>query len=481
MKEMTLLAAAKACGGKLVIPIRPSTRKQAEGVSCEALKKKTMIRSSAGSMVKGVVLDSRKIEPGFLFIATKGERVDGHKFIPDVFEKGAVGVVCQDEPQQADGPYILVKDSFQALKDIASYYRETMPVPVVGITGSVGKTSTKEFIAAVLAQKYKVHKTEGNYNNEVGVPLTLLAMPEDTEMAVIEMGINHFGEMHRLSQIVLPDICVMTNIGECHLEFLGSRQGILKAKSEMFDFMNPQGSVCVNGDDDMLSTISEVHGKKPLRFGLSSSNDIYADEIVNKGLLGSEATIHVKTEGREEKFSVSIPLPGIHMVYNALAATAAGLISGLCCEEIARGIASVSAVGGRSRVVNVGDFVLIDDCYNANPVSMEAALDLLTTAEGRKIAVLGDMFELGSDEKALHARVGAYAAEKNIDCLICAGSLSEEMAKAAREAGMKNVFYFADTKALEEGLFSLIKKGDTILVKASHGMGYSAIVKMLEN
>lgn len=470
MKNMTLWNIARACHGKFVIPMR----KEEEG-TCPKEGMHT-IRAASGLEAKGIVLDSRKVEPGFVFVATVGEKVDGHKFIPEVFEKGAIGVICEKEPEKPLGPCIVVKDSFAALRDIAEFYRQQMPVPVVGITGSVGKTSTKEFIAAVLSEKYKTHKTEGNFNNEVGVPLTLFAMPEDTQAAVVEMGINHFGEMHRLSRIAKPDICVMTNIGQCHLEFLGSRDGILKAKSEIFDFMNPEGIVCVNGDDDKLVTIEEVHGKRPVRFGFGKENDIYADDIVSRGLFGSTAMIHAG----EQSFAVSVPLPGLHMVMNALAATAVGLQMGLTTEQIAAGIASVQAVNGRSRVVQAGDKVVIDDCYNANPVSVKAAVDLLGLAFGRKVAILGDMFELGEKEQEMHAEVGAYAAKKGVDVLVCAGALSEKMYQAAKEAGMGEAYHFVDKDALLLKLPEILQPGDSVLVKASHVMGFEKIVKSLE-
>lgn len=246
MKNMTLVSVAESCGGTL---------------------------HNAGTdwdkTAAGVVIDSRKVEKDFIFIATKGERVDGHSFIPQVAEKGAMAVVCEKEPEGVGIPYILVKDSFQALKDIAEYYRKQLSIKVVGITGSVGKTSTKEFVAEVLSQKYKVLKTEGNFNNEVGLPLMVLQIRDEHEVAVLEMGISHFGEMHRLSKIARPDICVMTNIGQCHLEFLGTREGILKAKSEIFDFASKDAAVFVNGDDDMLQTVREVNGKPLVYFGFS--------------------------------------------------------------------------------------------------------------------------------------------------------------------------------------------------------------------
>ena len=464
MKNMTLTNIARACNGRLLYPAENS-RKETEHAEAA-----------------GVVIDSRKAGENFIFVATKGERVDGHQFIPDVFAKGALGVVCEKEPESLPGPCIVVEDSFEALKQIGEFYRQQLPVKVVGITGSVGKTSTKEFVAAVLSMKYKVHKTLGNYNNEVGVPLTVLSMPEDTEVAVLEMGINHFGEMHNLSRIARPDICIMTNIGQCHLEFLGSREGILKAKSEMFDFMKEDGSVCINGDDDMLASTKEVKGKKPVTFGLSEQCRVYAADIKGKGLFGSEAVIH----GNGESFAVQIPLPGEHMVYNALAAAAAGQLLGLTPEEIRDGIAAVESVSGRSHIVKLPDKVLIDDCYNANPVSMEAAIDLLLQADGRRVAVMGDMFELGEQEKEMHARVGKYAADKGVECIICAGKLARCIYEGAREAAGERkdgpaaeIFYFEDRESLLEGINQILKPGDTILIKASHGMGFEKVVEQL--
>ncbi len=469
MKNMTLWNIARACGGRLIVPA-------GKGPACPGAGIGT-IRRYSGKEAAGIVLDSRKVSPGFVFVASRGERVDGHRFIPEVFDKGAIGVVCEREPEELCGPCIVVPDSLEALRKIAAFYRQQMPVPIVGVTGSVGKTSTKEMIAAVLSQKYRTHKTQGNFNNEVGVPLTLLSMPEETEAAVVEMGINHFGEMRRLSEIVRPDLCVMTNIGQCHLEFLGSRDGILQAKSEIFEFMNPEGSVCVNGDDDKLAGIGEVHGRRPVRFGLDPENDdIYADEIENLGLLGSRAVIHAG----EDAFPVRIPLPGAHMVYNALAAAAVGFCLGLSADQIAAGIASVQPVSGRSRVIAAGDLAVIDDCYNANPVSTKAAIDLLCLAEGRKVAVLGDMFELGENGEELHAQVGRHAARSGVDCLYCAGDLSRRTARAAQEAGLKEVRHFPGREELMEALPALLMPGDSVLVKASHSMGFEKIVEELE-
>lgn len=445
----------------------------------ECTKGNLHIQGKADKEVTWVGIDSRKLIPGGLFIATKGERVDGHTFIEQVYKNGAAAVVCEKAPENEEIPYILVEDSLQALKDIAEYYRQNLAIKVVGITGSVGKTSTKEFIAGVLGQKYKVHKTAGNFNNEVGLPLTVLQI-RDEEIAVLEMGISNFGEMHRLSKIARPDICVMTNIGQCHLEFLGSREGILKAKSEIFDFASETAAVFVNGDDDMLATIGKKTKGETLHYGLAAENDVYAKEIENLGLFGSRCKICFSFEKQE--FSVEIPLPGEHMVYNALAAAGVAKFYGLSTEQIARGIASVKPVDGRSNIIRTEKYTVIDDCYNANPVSMKAAIDLLGTALGRKVAVLGDMFELGENEKKLHEEVGVYAAAKKIDVLLCVGRLCEYMAEAAeknKEGSAPKVYYFPEREMLENKLSELLKDGDTVLVKASHGMGFVDIVKEL--
>jgi len=436
--------------------------------------------------VAGVVLDSRLLEKDFCFVATKGERVDGHSFIAQVLEAGALCVVCQHIPQgmEDQGNFIVVRDPFLALRDIAEYYRSTLSLPVIGVTGSVGKTSTKEFIASVLGQKYNVLKTEGNFNNEVGVPLTLLRIRPEHEIAVVEMGINHFGEMRRLSRMVRPDTCVMTNIGECHLEYLGSREGVLRAKSEIFDYVGENGTVFVNGDDDMLQSIQQVKHKRPVTFGLEANNDYYADNILGRGLAGCSALIHTPSGS----FEADIPLPGGHMIRNALAATAIGELYGLTNAEIAAGIAAVSPVEGRSNLFQNGNMTVIDDCYNANPVSMRAALDLLAQAGGRTVAILGDMGELGLDEVRFHTEIGAYAVERGVRELICVGRLARHMYRGgcyAKEKKPHSTFvrYFETPEALLEELGKITIPGEklTVLVKASHSMGFSRIVERLRN
>lgn len=450
-----------------------------KGMNIQAIAKacKGVVYGDNGNTaeVQGVELDSRKLKEGYLFIATRGERVDGHSFIPQAFEKGCYGVVCEKLPEEYAGPCIVVEDSFKALQDIAAFYREQLTVKVVGITGSVGKTSTKEVIAGALSEKYNVLKTEGNYNNEIGLPLTVLKIRKEHEVAVLEMGINHFGEMHRLSRVAKPDVCVITNIGQCHLEFLIDRDGILRAKTEIFDYMNPNGVVCLNGDDDKLSTIEQVHGKKPIFFGKSEHCEVRTKNIENLGLNGSNALVEEKNA--MESFDIRLYVPGEHMVLNALAAIAVGRALGLTTEELISGIAKTGSVGGRSNIIRDECLTVIDDCYNANPVSMKAAIDLLETAEGRKVALLGDMFELGKKEKELHHEVGTFLAGKMVDVAICVGELSKEIHDGAKIGNMECV-WFATKKELTENIHQLIQKGDTVLIKASHGMGFNELVEL---
>ena len=425
--------------------------------------------------VNGVAIDSRKIEEGYLFIPIKGARVDGHTFISQVMEKGALCTLSEKPLGDEADTYILVDSCEQALKDLAEHYRKALGIKVVGITGSVGKTSTKEMIASVLSQKYNVLKTAGNFNNEIGLPLTIFNIREEHEVAVLEMGISDFGEMHRLAKMARPDICVITNIGLCHLENLVDRDGILKAKTEMFDFAAPNAKYILNGDDDKLITVKEWDGCNPIYFGLSTELSAFAKDIHSLSLKGTSCTICLG----DNSFQVTIPIPGHHMVYNALAGALVGRELGLSAEEIKSGIEALVPVSGRNNMIETENFLIIDDCYNANPISTKASLDVLATADTRKVAILGDMFELGENEKELHYGVGQHAAEKGIDLLICIGALSKNTAEGAIN-NKCSVLHFERKADFLTQADTLLNKGDTILVKASHGMEFPEIVEKLQ-
>lgn len=430
-----------------------------------------------GKTICGAVIDSRLVEEDYLFIPIKGERVDGHNFIPQVFEKGACCVLSEIELEDPKGPYIRVESSEEALKKIAAFYRQSLPIKVVGITGSVGKTSTKEMIASVISQKYNVHKTAGNFNNEIGLPLTVFGIHAEHEVAILEMGISDFNEMHRLSTVANPDICVITNVGLCHLENLGDRDGVLKAKTECFEHMKEGGLAVLNGDDDKLSTKKNVNGRDAVFYGMNADeNLIYATDVENLGFEGMQANIHTP----QGEFKASITIPGEHNVYNALAATAVGLELGLSLEEIQKGIQEAKTIAGRTNLIKANGYNVIDDCYNANPVSMEAAMDVLSHAKGRTIAVLGDMGELGEDEKALHFGVGKCVAEKKIHTLFCAGTLAAEYKAGAQSIGNEcKVYHFENRDDMIAELLSYVKEGDNILIKASHFMDFPKVVKAL--
>lgn len=454
MKDMTLDAMAKACRGQL----------------CGA---NTMQFLNA----RGIVIDSRMVQDDYVFVAIKGERTDGHRYIEQVFADGALAVVTE-QPLTISKPYILVDSTRQALKDLAAFYLSRLDVKVVGISGSVGKTSTKEMIASVLSRKYQVHKTKGNFNNEIGLPLTIFKLEETHQAAVLEMGISDFGEMHRLAAVAQPDIAVLTNIGMSHLKTLGSRDGILKAKTEMFDHLRGDACVILNGDDDLLCTLTQVNGKPPIFYGIGASRhkQAYASDIENLGLRGIRLTIHLA----DEAIRVRIPIPGEHNVYNALAAAAVGRQLGLTNEEIKDGIENARTIDGRTNLIETRNMTVIDDCYNANPLSMKASIDVLATALGRTIAVLGDMGDLGQDERSLHYEVGRHLAEKGIDILFCAGTLSHETARAVREHNPScTVYEYEKRDDMVKELLPFLQEGDSVLVKASHFMEYADVVEAI--
>ncbi|MCD8361432.1 MAG: UDP-N-acetylmuramoyl-tripeptide--D-alanyl-D-alanine ligase [Lachnospiraceae bacterium] len=425
-----------------------------------------------GQEIRGVVQDNRQIEPGFLFVAIKGERVDGHRFIPDVYEKGALCALSQQRLDHPTGPYLLVEDTLQALKEAAEAYRQTLNIPVIGVTGSVGKTSTKEMIASILSRKYCVLKTPGNLNNEIGLPLTIFQIDACHEAAVLEMGMNHFGEMHRLSKMARPTCCVLTNIGTAHLEFLGSRDGIFQAKCEIFDYATPDASVFVNGDDDKLIALAD----RAVTFGLGEGNRVRADQIEKLGLDGVRCRIFTD----ESSFTVTIPLPGIHMVYNALAGTCVGLSLGLDTDEIRAGIEALRPLPGRSNILHTSHYTLLDDCYNANPASMIEALNILEDTKSRKVAILGDMGELGEQSPELHASVGRHLGTLHIDLLVTIGDKSRKIHEAAITAAPQtHCMHFSDSESFLKEKENLLRDGDAILIKASHAMAFEKLVEAL--
>ena len=420
-----------------------------------------------------VTSDSRTAGPGALFVAFKGARVDGHDFMRGCLEKGASACVSEREPADAgETPCIVADSSLRAIGALAAWHRGRFDIPVIGITGSVGKTTTKEMIAAVLARKYDTHKTDRNFNNELGVPWTLLRLEDRHQVSVVEMGISGFGEMRRLTRMVRPDIAVFTVIGDAHLEFLGDRAGVLRAKGEMFEGMSPEGLAVLNGDDDLLAACHP--NMRRVTYGLNPDNDVAAEDVTAEGAEGLRFT--VRHPGGA--FTAYVPGYGRHLVYAALAAAAVGLELGVPEAAIAEGLAHYKTVGDRARVIRAGDVTVISDCYNANPNSVRSAVDSMAGMPGRKVCILGDMLELGSETEALHRSVGDYAARGGVALVVGCGPLGRHIAGGARDAGAE-ALWFETRDALIEQLDGIVRPGDCVLVKASHSMAFEKIVEAL--
>ena len=436
MKSMSVSMAAAACGGRLTGCAEPD------------------------APIGRAVIDSRAVESGDLFVAFRGERTDGHRFIGTALEKGAVCALCSYLPEGVEGPAIVVDDVQRALEDIAAAYRQTLHIPVVGITGSVGKTTAKEMIASVLSQRFRVLKTEGNLNNQIGVPMTVSRIEAEHEAAVVEMGISGFGEMTALARIARPTVAVFTVIGRAHLEFLHDLEGVFRAKTEMLSQMSEDGVVIVNGDDAWLRTLRCP--QRLLRYGLGEDCEVRAfePELLPEG----RTRCRIRYEGRE--ITAEVPAFGRQMIYAALEGAAVGFALGLTDSEIERGVKAYQTVGRRGAILDTGFVTLVDDSYNANPESMRCAIDSLTEIPGRHVCVLADMLEMGTESAQMHRELGRYAAEKGVDLLLCCGVFGREIADGA---GVR-AHWYPSVAGLCAALPEMLHRGDRVLVKASRGM-----------
>lgn len=430
--------------------------------------------ASGHAEVTSVVIDNREVQPGSLFIAIRGERLDGHKFIPSAVEAGAAAVIC-DRPVECAVPTILVRDTTQAFLDLAHAYRREFDIPVVGLTGSVGKTTTKEMIWYVLNTKYKTHKTYKNWNNEIGLPKVLLSLDKEHTAAVIEMGMNHKGEISRLTKIAEPTIGLITNIGVSHIENLGSREGILAAKLELLEGMKKGSVLLLNADDDLLST---VHRDDYVikRYGINAAEaDVRAEDI----RYTENRTTFTAAAG-DERCAVVLPTTGEHNVYDALAAIAVGAALQIPLADAAKALEQYVPAGMREHIVEKGGVTFIEDCYNASPDSMRAMAEtlMLKGAPGRRrIAVIGDMLELGSYSKEAHALAGKYMADAKVDMLLTLGTESKAAAESARENGLLRVLDFTNPDDLSRTLIGLLRPGDVVAFKASNGMHLEKVIE----
>lgn len=420
---------------------------------------------------ENVCTDTRKIIEGCLFICIKGENFDGNEFAEKAIEGGAAAVICERDMGLGE-KQILVENSRIALLELAGYYRSLFDIRVIGITGSVGKTTTKEMTHAVMSAKFNTLKNEGNLNNEIGVPLTLFRLDKSHEAAVIEMGMSGFGEISRMTAAVKPDIAMISNIGVSHIEKLGSREGILKAKLEILEGMQADSSLILNADNDMLQAV-EANGRPLVWYGVGNSICEYRAESIAFSDNGTEFIL----KNGEKGFKASLPCTGIHNVYNALAAVAAGKHFGIDEEEALEALKKYVPSGMRQKITKKNGITFIEDCYNASPDSQAAAMAVLGSMNAkRKIAVVGDMLELGSVSEKAHYDVGIKAAENKIDAVLTYGERAKETARGARENGIENVLSFTDKSELTAKLLEMLSQGDAVLFKASRAMKLEDII-----
>ena len=415
--------------------------------------------------------DSRQMTNGGMYIPLKGERFDGHNFIESAFQTGAQAIISEKDVNYEDKIVIKVKDTYQALKDMASYLRNHRPVKVVGVTGSVGKTSTRDMVYSVVKQKYKTLKTEGNYNNEIGLPLTILRY-HDEEVLVLEMGMNHLQEMSRLSMIARPDIACITNVGTAHIGELGSRENILKAKLEITDGMKEGSTLIINQDNDMLQTVKLPH-LNVVRVGKGKEASIQASHIV---LEETKSSFEVEYQGKKE--IIEVPVQGEHNISNALIAIAVGIELNISLEDIKKGIQEFKLTKNRMDILEKNHKTVIDGTYNASVDSMKSSIDVLANYKKRKVAILADMLELGDYSQQLHEEVGSYVASKGIDILVCVGKEAKYIYQKAKE-NMKDVYCFESNQEVIARLDELLKEDDVILVKGSHSMNLKEVVEKI--
>ena len=437
--------------------------------------------SDPNTPIGGVDTDSRSIHAGSLFIPLEGERFDGHAYIASALEKGAAGCLTAREPGSflPDKFYVRVENTQRALRDLAAWYRGRFDIPLIGVTGSVGKTTTKDMLAAVLGTRYKVLKTEGNHNNTIGLPQTLLGLDSSHEIAVLEMGMDRPGEIDYLAGAVRPDVGVITNIGDAHIERLGSRENILKAKCELLPHIKKDGLAVLNGDDTLLATL---RGKTPVPAVFCGQGE---DCVYRAQVTGGDGVSHIHcrliTPGMDRE--VKIPALGAHMIYPTLIAAAVGERFGLTPDQIEEGISQFVPTRMRMNILHRGaGITILDDTYNANPQSMRAAISVLADSQGScKVAVLGDMLELGPFAPALHTGVGEYLGAAGIRCLVAVGEQAEHIAQGARNSGVPKVICCRDREEAKAVLPQLIRPDITILVKASRGMKLEELTaKLLE-
>lgn len=441
----------------------------------------SLISRGTASTVDSFCVDTRELKKNDLFISLNIKDKDGIKYINEAFEKGAIGCITEyDIPVEIINNYknkiiIKVKDSIKAIQDLAKYKRSLYNIPVVAVTGSVGKTSTKDMISNVLEEEFNVAKTQGNYNNHIGVPITILNWKQDTTAAVVEMGMNHAGEISVLTNIAKPTIAVITNVGTAHIGILGSRENILKAKLEILEGLAPTGKVIINNDNDLLNKCDTKKYEK-ITYGIINESTYTAYDIEKRE---TDSTYKIKINSEEN--SILVPVAGEHFIYNSLCAIAVARTLGMQTDKIIRGIKNVEITGKRNEIIEKNDIKILNDYYNASYDSMKASLEVLSKIQAkRKIAILGNMLELGKFSQELHEKVGEAVYINKVDILLTVGNLAKDVAKKAKQLGTNEIYSFDTNEQCIEQIKTIVKKGDAILLKASNMMNFKEISNFLQ-
>lgn len=453
-------------------------------ITIEEVKKATagqLIYGKEDDYIDGVCIDSRKIEKGQLFVPIIGEVNDAHKFIPQVYEKGCRSFLASDQAvaeQYPDCNVILVDDTTKGLQMLAKAYLDELNLKKITVTGSVGKTSTRDMVYAILCEKYRTGTTVGNLNSDFGVPLTIFSFDHTMEAAVLEIGMDRFGEIHRLVNMIRPEVGLITNVGISHVENLGSREGILKAKMETVDFFGPEDTLVVNRSNDMLSTV-ESEAYQIVGVGLEPENEYYVHDVIDHGDKGVDYVLTTD----ETDYHIHLQIPGAHNALNSAMAIAGCVKLGVSVEEALRGLAKIKLTGSRLTITEKGGVKVIDDTYNAAPDSMKSAINTLISMEGeRKIAILGGMNELGPESPKYHREVGLYAGEKGVDLVITIGEKAFDLAEGAKQIMKEEqVMHFKEKEELYAEMKNLFRNGDIILAKASRTMEFEQIVEKILN
>lgn len=435
---------------------------------------------SSSGCVTGVSTDSRSVAAGDLFVAIRGPHFDGHQFVQDVLDKGAVAAVVDEKSGVVGDRIFVVNDTVRALGDLAAFYRRSFAsTPRIAITGSNGKTTTKEMVAAVVSVLGPVHKTEGNFNNLFGLPLTIFKWRPEHRVSVLEMGMNELGEIARMTDIADPTIGVVTTVQAVHLENLHSIENVAKAKGELYSHMRPDGIIIVNQDNDYIQPYAAAYRGRAIRFGMRNGCDVQFGHMQSDGLSSTDVTFSIL--GHEVR--VVLPVPGAHNVMNAMAAAAVGVALDIDREAIVEGLSRFTPMKMRMERLQLANGVqVINDCYNANLQSMIAALRTVSAAKraGRFIAVLGDMLELGEKSDVFHSDLGRAAAEYGVDSLFAFGEFSDDVKRGASEKGLANVVASQDIEMLAEKVHAMIQPGDVVLVKGSRGVKMERVIDFLK-